>query len=62
MQRDTQADRDDEADLPEDERRALVATAFHVFGEDAAFALALRLRVEFEDCAEDIERFRYRPH
>lgn len=42
--------------------RTLIAEAFHTFGEEAAFSLALLLGVEFEECAEDIERARRRLH
>lgn len=40
--------------------RALVAEAFHTFSEEAAHQLALLLGVEFEECADAIERARFR--
>lgn len=37
-------------------RRALVAEAFHTFGEPSARRLAKSLAVEFETCRADIAR------
>ena len=56
------ADMDDEdwGALPEVERRALVAEAFHTFDEAEARALADRLGVLFEACREDIVRAEHR--
>lgn len=56
----------DEADngraYGEAEKKDLVGEAFHTFGETAAQALADKLDIPFEDCAEAIERLKHRPH
>ncbi len=53
-------DDDDWRALPEADRRALVAEAFHTFDEGFARALADRLGVSFEACTEDIVRAEHR--